>query len=541
MSTEPTKDVLKEQEAFEERNLETAENGGQEERKKLERKLLWKLDARFSLYVRASLASRVYEASTGVGGSRFIGRFPPFYRPISLRPHIADCRVLVLLRSFIIIYILNYIDRNNASAARTKGLEEDLNLQGREYDSLLSVLYVGYILMQVPSNMLVQYTGRPSIYLPTCVAIWGTISVLTGITHNFVGALLTRFFLGFVEAAFFPGALMVLAAWYKKEELGLRFTMLYCGSLISNAFGPLIAAGILGGMEGKLGHPAWRWLFYIEGALTIFFALLAIPILPDFPHNSRGFTKAELELAQLRMTEDVGVKDDTKVSNWQALKLALGDYKLWVMALSLTAMTIGLSFNQFFPQITSTLGYSRTASLLLCAPPFAFAAICAFAVSRHSDKKQERYLHIVIPLSLGIVGFIIGMTTHSFGPRYFSLFLMAQSYSGFVCFYAWTSSTFARPAMTRAISIAFVNAFSQLGNVAGAYIFPSTWAPTYQKSFGICIAVFVFCIFGSTVHRFDLKRLNRKLAARDEAEANGAVEDSKFSLDRFPRGYRYVL
>ncbi|GAA5973309.1 hypothetical protein JCM11641_003066 [Rhodosporidiobolus odoratus] len=487
------KAIDKEQQAFEDRqDIAALESGGEEARAKSEKKLLRKLDARFSI--------------------------------------------------FIIIYILNYIDRNNASAARTKGLEEDLNLKGREYDTLLSILYVGYILMQVPSNMIVQYTGRPSVYLPTCVAIWGTISILTGITHNFVGALLTRFFLGFVEAAFFPGALMVLASWYRKEELGQRITLLYCGSLISNSFGPLIAAGILGGMDGKLGHPAWRWLFFIEGALTVFFALVAIPILPDFPHNTkRGFTKEELELAELRMTEDVGVKDDTaKISTKKALWLAISDYKLWLMALSLTSMTIGLSFNQFFPQLTKTLGYSNTASLLLCAPPFLFAAICAFFVSRHSDKTQERYLHIVAPLIIGIVGFIIAMTTKAFGPRYFSLFLMAQSYSGFVCFYAWTSSTFARPAMTRSISIAAVNALSQLGNVAGAYCFPSVWGPSYAKSYAICIGTFVFCILGSTINRWNLARLNRKLATRDEQEVNG-VEDKQFPLDRFPRGFRYVL
>ena len=76
--------------------------------------------------------------------------------------------------------------------------------------------------------------------------------------HSFVGALLTRFFLGFVEAAFFPGALFLLSKWYKRSELGVRTAVLSCGSLISNAFGSLIASGILDGMEGKLGHAAWR-------------------------------------------------------------------------------------------------------------------------------------------------------------------------------------------------------------------------------------------------------------------------------------------
>jgi len=83
------------------------------------------------------------------------------------------------------------------------------------------------------------------------------------------------------------------------------------------------------------------------------------------------------------------------------------------MALSLTSMTIGLSFNQFFPQLTASLGYAKQYSLLLCAPPFAFAAICAFFVSRHSDKTNERYWHIVIPASIGIIGFIIAMSTQA--------------------------------------------------------------------------------------------------------------------------------
>jgi MFS family permease len=75
---------------------------------------------------------------------------------------------------------------------------------------------------------------------------------------SFVSALLTRFFLGFVEAAFFPGALFLLSKWYTKSELGSRTALLYCGNIISNAFGALMASGILSNMDGKLGHAAWR-------------------------------------------------------------------------------------------------------------------------------------------------------------------------------------------------------------------------------------------------------------------------------------------
>ncbi|GAA5907313.1 hypothetical protein JCM8208_007152 [Rhodotorula glutinis] len=494
----------KEQDAFEERDERAAEEAitlTPDERKRLERKLVRKIDFRFSI--------------------------------------------------LIVIYILNYIDRNNASAARTKGFEEDLGLRGREFDTLLSLLYVGYILCQLPSNFLIQYCGRPSIVLPTAVLLWGGISTALGGTHSFGPAVACRFLLGFVEAAFFPGALMTLAAWYPKQSLGKRFTGLYCGSLISNAAGPLIAAGILGTMEGKGGVRAWRWLFYgslflcIEGGITMAVAVIAFFVLPDFPHNSRGFSKEEKQLAVQRMTEDVGLNDDTsQISNWEAVKLALCDYKLWMMALALTSVTVGLSFNQFFPQITKTLGYSNTASLLLCAPPFFFAAICAFLVSSHSDKTGERYFHIVVPFSIGIIGFIIAATTSSFGPRYTSLFFMAQSYSGFVCLLAWVSSTFARPAMTRSISLAAVNATSQLGNIAGSYIFASAWGPSYKRSWLIRpftpTATFAFGIFVCTLHRLNLARLNRKLAARDEVEVHGKEHAARDAMD-YPAGFRYML
>lgn len=77
----------------------------------------------------------------------------------------------------------------------------------------------------------------------------------------------------------------------------------------------------------------------------------------------------------------------------------------------------------------------------------------AFVVARSSDTRQERSTHIIVPLLFGIIGFIIAMSTHNIGARYFSMFLMAQSYSGFVCFYSWISGSFPRPPMKRAVAI----------------------------------------------------------------------------------------
>ncbi|KAI0677060.1 MFS general substrate transporter [Trametes maxima] len=457
------------------------EFGGHEARKKLEKKLLRKLDARMSI--------------------------------------------------LIVIYILNYIDRNNASAARLRGFEDDLHLKNQEFNTLLSILYVGYILMQIPSNMFLNYIGKPSIYLPCCMIVWGMISTLTGITKNFIGALLTRFFLGFVEAAFFPGALFLLSKWYKRSELGTRTAVLSCGSLISNAFGSLIASGILDGMEGKLGHAAWRWLFYIEGALTMFVAVLAIFVLPDFPATSHTWlSPEEVRLAEKRMEEDVGVGDEGETEaggQMHGLTLAVSDWKVWWLAIALTSMVISLSFNAFFPTLSATMGYSPTITLLLCAPPWVFATIVAFVMCRHSDKTRERFWHIAIPLAFGIVGFIIAISTMNLAARYISLFLMAQSYAGFIIFLAWISNSIPRPPSKRAVAIAFINAFSQLGNISGSYVWPKTWGPTYAHSYAICISTNGLCIVMCYVFKKHLERKNREFENKEQEEGR-------------PAGFRYI-
>ncbi|EIW82048.1 MFS general substrate transporter [Coniophora puteana RWD-64-598 SS2] len=440
-----------------------------------------------------------------------------------------DARMAIL----VLIYILNYIDRNNAAAARLHGFEEDLHLEGQQFNTILSILYVGYILMQIPSNMFLNHIGKPSIYLPACMTVWGVISVLTGTTTSYTGALTTRFLIGFVEAAFFPGALFLLSKWYKRRELGLRTAILSCGNMISQAFGSLLASVILERMDGVLGYAGWRWLFYIEGSMTVVVAIAAMFILPDFPTTSAGWlTEEERALAQLRLEEDVGVGDqqETEPEKDQpsGLVLALTDWKVWWLAVALLFMVISLSFNAFFPTLSATMGYSYTVSLLLCSPPWMFSTALALWPSRRSDRLGERFWHITFPLLFGILGFLIAGFTMNTAARYLSLFLMAQSYAGFIVFVAWISNSIPRPPSKRAVALAFVNSLSSLGNVVGSYAWLTEWGPSYRMSCLICIAASSAGIVMSWMFRQHLHRLNVEAERREEAAGQ-------------PKGFRYLI
>ncbi|CAA7261868.1 unnamed protein product [Cyclocybe aegerita] len=458
-----------------------------------------------------------------------------------------------LLPTIFLIYIMNYIDRNGVTTARLKGMQEDLRINDVQYATVIAILFASYCPAQIPSNMILNKVSRPSFYIGGCTVLWGLTSALTGITHNFAGILACRVFIGLPEAAFYPGAVYLLSRWYTKKELALRSAILYAGLLISNAFGALMAAGILANMEGKRGIRAWRWLFFIEGAITVVVGLGSMWALPDYPHNTRWMNTAELRLAQARLSEDAGEadKDNAEDSQWQGLILAVKDPKVLIFALMSTSQLLGLSFVNFFPTLTQTLGFNTTVTLLLAAPPWILSSVICCLNAWHADKAGERFFHIAGWWWGVILGFVIALSTMSTAGRYVSLFLMAFGYVGFAMTLVWVSNAVPRPPAKRAAAIGFVNGCGNLGNLMGSYTWKSAWGPKYHQSMGISFGALVISTILSFIIRQMLVHENRKLDADEKAAMEGVnrtrVEEAarlegitfEEAMER-RKGYRYL-
>lgn len=248
--------------------------------------------------------------------------------------------------------------------------------------------------MQVPSNLLLNYTGRPSLYLGFFTVAWGLVSVLTSQVKNYSGIVACRFVLGLVEAPFFPGILFYLSKWYTKKELNLRMAIFYSGSLISGAFGNLIAAGILNGLKGKNGLTAWQWLYIIEGAITIGIGLVIAVVLPDFPSTWRLLSPEMKHVAERRMAIDAAQADVDEPgarAQLQGLVAALTDSRTYILAIAYFCIVGASGFQNFFPTLTATLGYNRTISLLLVAPPYIFITFWSYGHGIMSDRLSMRF------------------------------------------------------------------------------------------------------------------------------------------------------
>lgn len=383
------------------------------------------------------------------------------------------------------------------------------------------------------------------------MAAWGVVSGLSAVTHDFRGLVIVRLFLGVVEGPYFPGSLFLLSSWYTRKELALRTSILYTGSLLAGGLGGLVGAGIQSGLDGALGIAAWRWLFIIEASITVFVALIAMLILPDFPHNTRFLSPQERAIAVHRLQEMNGSRDTEKGSILLGLRLAVSDYKVWMLALIIITKTSAGAVTSFIPTLVKNFGYGKIETLLLVAPPYVFAAAMALAVSYSSDRFSERSMHIIAPISLAMAGYIIAAASMALGARYLSLFLMLGGvYGSYNVALAWISSTLPRPVEKRSAAIALINTLGNIAQIYSPYMYLKELGPRYLAAMVSNVCFCVACFLATLVLRWALVKENAKLVNAEAAidltdndkaesiERNGGYERS-FAATA-PR-FRYIL
>ena len=172
--------------------------------------------------------------------------------------------------------------------------------------------------------------------------------------------------------------------------------------------------------------------------MTIVIALLVIPILPDYPlQRANKLMSHELQIyAEWRIRkENAGIRDEDPESVWWGLKQTLIDPKLYMFIVLQMALITAQSFNNFFPSIVGTLGYSTTITLLLTAPPYLLAFFVSLGLSFHAAHKHERGWHIAIPMMFALLGNLLVMRT--FLMLFDRFEVHADRSQGHVCPYSW--------------------------------------------------------------------------------------------------------
>jgi MFS family permease len=145
-----------------------------------------------------------------------------------------------------------------------------------------------------------------------------------------------RFFLGVVEAPLFPGAIYVMSCWYTRREMAFRCALLYTGQTLAFCVAGLIAAAVFGTLEGQGGLAGWQWLFIVLAVTGAGLAMIALFILPDYPHSKTGSARWSMTedmriIAAARIAADRVSTTHAKAGVLQGLKMSVFDYKMWLL------------------------------------------------------------------------------------------------------------------------------------------------------------------------------------------------------------------
>ncbi|KAH8651050.1 major facilitator superfamily domain-containing protein [Xylariales sp. PMI_506] len=423
-----------------------------------------------------------------------------------------DLRLLPMLS---LMFLMSYLDRSNLAQARLSGLESDLGLVSNQFNTVTSILFVGYLFMQLPSNLIITRV-KPAVYLPAGMLIWGGISAAQSGVHNYGGLFACRLLLGFAEAPYFPGAVYLMSTWYTRAELSKRYAAFYAGPALANMFGGLIAAGILAKLDGHDGLRAWRWLYIIESVMTVGLAIIAFFVLPNFPNTTKWLSEEEKAYAIWRIANDIGQDQDgaKEPSGLQSAWLAITDYRTWMFVAMQHCVLLAQTVTFFFPSIVNTLGYNNITTLLLTCPVWVATFIATMITAFSASRFKERCLHIVVPMCVTVCGNIMLITISTRGPRFFAMFLMAMgAQCCFMVVLTWISNTFPRPLGKRAAVIAIVNLIGNASNIYGSYLYPASASPMYVMAGATTASLGVVCIMLAVTLRFLLKRENKKIAA----------------------------
>ncbi|CAG8806584.1 25514_t:CDS:2 [Gigaspora margarita] len=306
-----------------------------------------------------------------------------------------DLRIVPLM---LLLYLLSFLDRVNIGNAKLANLERDIGLVGNEFNWSLSIFFIGYVVFEIPSN-LILYKVRPSIWLPTIMIGWGITMSLMAFVKSYAALLVTRFLLGVFEAGLFPGLVYYVTIWYKRFEQSFRMGIIFSGSTIAGAFSGLLAYVIVSLTNDNSPLKGWQLIFLIDGLVTVIAAAIAYFYIADYPEKAKWLKKEERSLVIKRLKDDVGDTDYKKPRDHTFDKgyilECLKDWKVYMSMLMLLGADISIySFSFFVPSIVNGFGFNEGVAMMISVGNL--GGIIAAQIYRPEDYPHYVLGHVIV-------------------------------------------------------------------------------------------------------------------------------------------------
>ncbi|KAF9038140.1 MFS general substrate transporter [Panaeolus papilionaceus] len=440
-----------------------------------------------------------------------------------------DYTVLPMMALF---YFLNFMDRANIGNARIAGLQKDLHLTDHEYQVCVAILYVTYMVFEMPSNLILRKIG-PHILLPAIVTAWGITVTAQGFVKSYAGLIIIRLILGALEGPLFPGMVLYLSGFYTRTELSMRIAFFFSTASLSGAFSGLLAAALTN-LHGVGNLPGWSWIFIIEGLITVLVGVLGFYFVPKSPRESRYLSPDQIDCIYARLERDNPLEKHA-VDNFSLKQMAQSMLSPHVVMACIMFFCSGsnvLGLANFLPSIVKQLGFSPVRSQLLTVGPFGAAFFFTLLISYYSDKYQSRGIPMIILACVASIGYIIYLCSHKTYTLYGSLFfLVSGSYPMVPLGSGWASNN-SEPHYRRATTIGLCFFFSSAGTILSTWRFPTKEGPRFTKTTIMTLSFAIVTGVLAVVNMIYLNRQNKlKVSKREELLAPYRKDDEKNGYD----------
>jgi len=404
----------------------------------------------------------------------------------------------------VILFFCTVIDRVNIGFAALQ-MNKALNLSHAVFGLAASAFAAGYLLFDVPSNMLMYKFGARR-FISRIMVIWGLITAATCMVAGATSLLSLRFILGCAEAGFLPGILLYLGYWFPNQHRARANAVLLVAMPVSQTVASILASFIFK-LDGLAGLAGWKWFFLIEGIFTVLVGLTAAFYLTDRPSAAKWLKEEERDWLENQLALEAQVLDKRDEPAWWKVLfdkrvLALGAIYFF-LDIPLTAIPVWL------PQIVRSFGYSIGLTGLLAALPPLIGAVVMVIWSRSSDVKRERTWHLAGALFMCSAGWALTIIAH--GNPVMTIFGVVLANGGILAALSifWSLPAMILQGAAAAVGIGLLSAIGNVGSMIAPVLigYARDLTGSFRGAFmGLASAAFISALLVLMVTRRSVKK-----------------------------------
>jgi D-galactonate transporter len=308
-----------------------------------------------------------------------------------------------LIPFLFLCYLSAYLDRINVAFAKLQMLN-DLGFNEAIYGFGASVFFIGYLIFEVPSNLMLMRVG-PRRWIARIMVTWGLISAGMMFVTTPAMFYMMRFLLGVAEAGFFPAIVLYLTYWFPSSRRSKVTALFMTGIPMSGVIGGPLSGWLMTALAGAHGMAGWQWLFLLEGVPTVLFGVAAFFFLDDKVQDAKWLSESEKSIIEQKL------KEEQPEGVLHSVKDGLLNPKILLVSAVYFFYTMGLYGVSFWlPTLIKSSGVSDPLNVgLLTAIPYAVGAVAMVVVSWNSDRTGERRWHLIVPGIAGAFGLALSV------------------------------------------------------------------------------------------------------------------------------------